>query len=122
MMQQLTCAGGHSWQTEAGAHAETVAQICPACGAPGRPNPIAIGGLERSWKWVKRRPAAAALVGVSLAVLLLLVGVWASFTMRLREERDRARKDWGRAEANLDRAMRALDQVLTEVAEEPLAN
>jgi serine/threonine protein kinase len=69
---------------------------------------------ERTLKWVKRRPAAAALIGVSaLALVSLLVGgLW--YNTLLRSERDRA-------ERNFQLALLAVDQMLTEVAEEQLA-
>ena len=82
----------------------------------------ATGRLERAWKWSRRRPAAAALIGVSLVAMFALLAAWGAFTIRVREERDLARKEHERAEANLERAMRAVDQLLTEVAEEQLAN
>jgi serine/threonine protein kinase len=69
---------------------------------------------ERALKWARRRPAAAALVLVSgLAVLTLAAGLsW--HLSRLRSERDYA-------ERNFRRARRAVDEMLTEVAQEHLA-
>jgi WD40 repeat protein len=57
-------------------------------GEPIRARPV--GTAERAVKWVKRRPATAALLAVSLlaAVALLGLGIW--FTDKLRGERDRA--------------------------------
>ncbi len=87
------------------------------------------GRAERAVKWARRRPALASLLGVaSLAVAgLLLVGAW--FNVRLRgerdiaqHERDEALRERRRAEVNVARAMRAIDQMLTEVAEEDLAH
>ncbi len=49
-----------------------------------------VGGVERAVKWVKRRPAVAALLGVMALALLLLLGGGAYFTVRLAEERDEA--------------------------------
>jgi tetratricopeptide (TPR) repeat protein len=72
------------------------------------------GTLERAAKWVRRRPAAAALLGVSLAAALALLAGGVTYSVRVRAERDRA-------EANLELAMRAVDDMLTEVAEGPLA-
>jgi serine/threonine-protein kinase len=69
---------------------------------------------ERLWKWAKRRPAAAALIVVT-TVAAATVGcglVW--HTVRLGAERDYA-------ERNFRRALSAVDQMLTEVAEEQLA-
>jgi WD40 repeat protein len=50
------------------------------------------GALERTLRWMKRRPAAAALVGVSLAALLILLGGGVLFTQQLRVERNLARE------------------------------
>ena len=51
-----------------------------------------VGPLERSWKWARRRPALALLLLVSFAAALGLLGLWASFTAKLRVERDLATK------------------------------
>ena len=55
---------------------------------PIRARPV--GALEKTWKWAKRRPSAAALVVVSgLALIALLAaGVWFNHAVRL--ERDSA--------------------------------
>jgi WD40 repeat protein len=56
-----------------------------------------VGRLERLAKWARRRPAAAALVAVSvLAGLTLLLG-GVSFTRSLQLERDATRNQWDRA-------------------------
>jgi tetratricopeptide (TPR) repeat protein/tRNA A-37 threonylcarbamoyl transferase component Bud32 len=69
---------------------------------------------ERGVKWAKRRPTAAALVLVSgLAVLLLAAGLFWHLN-RIRGERDYA-------ERNFRRARQAVDEMLTEVAQEHLA-
>src|SRR5262249_17528328 len=51
-----------------------------------------VGAAGRVLRWARRRPAVAALVGVSAAaaLALLLAGLW--FTVRLRQERDVARE------------------------------
>jgi serine/threonine protein kinase len=69
---------------------------------------------ERAVKWARRRPAAAALVGLST---LLVVGGGAEacwHVARVRAERDAA-------ERNFRRAFRAVDEMLAQVAEEPPA-
>jgi tetratricopeptide (TPR) repeat protein len=74
------------------------------------------GRWERAVKWARRRPLAAALAGVIVLAAGALLAVWAGFTVELRRERDRA-------EANFQRAMRAVDRMLTELAhEDQLAN
>ena len=49
-----------------------------------------IGRFERLVKWVKRKPAAAALVGVSLLAAVSLLAGGAYFTARLTEQVKRA--------------------------------
>jgi serine/threonine protein kinase/Flp pilus assembly protein TadD len=70
---------------------------------------------ERGVKWARRRPAVAALLAVSaLAVFSLLVGAfW--YNARVRAERDRA-------EANFDLALKAVEEMLTEVGTQKLAD
>jgi tetratricopeptide (TPR) repeat protein len=72
------------------------------------------GPWERAVKWAKRRPTAAALLVVCfVAALALLIG-GVVYSVRVGAERDRA-------EANLEMAMQAVDDMLTEVGEEQLA-
>jgi serine/threonine protein kinase len=103
-----------------------------------RDEPIAarpVGQLERAWRWAKRRPLAAALAGVSTAAVLTLLGVGLWYNARLREavreeqastaharrQQKLAETQRQRAEANLLDARRAVDQMLTEVAQSQLA-
>jgi WD40 repeat protein/tRNA A-37 threonylcarbamoyl transferase component Bud32 len=65
-------------------------------GDPVQARPI--GAWERGVKWVKRRPAAAALLGVSAAAALLLMVGGAYFTRELTQERNIARDE--KAEAD----------------------
>src|SRR5262249_26594493 len=69
---------------------------------------------ERSGKWVKRRPVWAVLIGMVVLGSLAALGggIWSD--LRVRSERDRA-------EHNCQLALRAVDEMLTEVAEEQLA-
>jgi tRNA A-37 threonylcarbamoyl transferase component Bud32 len=63
-----------------------------------------VGVAERTVKWVKRRPSAAALLGVSvLGALLLLLG-GAYFTRELARERNTARDEKATAEGEWKRA------------------
>jgi WD40 repeat protein len=55
------------------------------------------GLLERTRKWVKRRPALASLLAVSAAALLALLGGGVYFTSELQAERDTAQ--WERDQA-----------------------
>jgi tetratricopeptide (TPR) repeat protein len=83
----------------------------------GRP----VSAAERALKWVRRRPALAALALICVLAGLGLVagGVW--HDVRLRAERDRAEANYQRAEKNFERARLAVEEMLTEVAEEQLA-
>jgi tetratricopeptide (TPR) repeat protein/tRNA A-37 threonylcarbamoyl transferase component Bud32 len=73
-----------------------------------------VGRLERAAKWVRRKPAAAALVLVSVLAAggLLGQGLWSY--REVRAERDRA-------EDNFRTARAAVRELLTEVAQEQLA-
>jgi serine/threonine protein kinase len=73
------------------------------------------GPIEKTTKWARRRPTMAALILVSACALgtLLAGGVW--YNARLRAARDRA-------EVNFQMALRAVDEMLTEVGEEQLAS
>src|SRR5262249_26130716 len=64
-------------------------------GEPIRARPV--GGLERALRWMKRRPAAAALLGVIGLAIAVLAAVWVSFTIRLEEQRQEAIKERDRA-------------------------
>ena len=71
------------------------------------------GATERAVKWVKRRPTAAGLIGVGCLALAALVAVWASFTIRLDEQkrtaeerRDEAIRETARADRERDEALR----------------
>ncbi|MCY3021234.1 MAG: protein kinase [Planctomycetota bacterium] len=48
------------------------------------------GAIERSTKWARRRPAAAALIGVSAVAMVTLIGGGLWYNAQLRTERDRA--------------------------------
>jgi tetratricopeptide (TPR) repeat protein len=73
------------------------------------------GAWERAIKWGKRRPAWAAVLLISSLALVswFAGGLW--YQARLRAERDRA-------ETNFLMARQAVDQMLTEVAEEQLVH
>jgi tetratricopeptide (TPR) repeat protein/predicted Ser/Thr protein kinase len=95
-----------------------------------------VGIWERTWKWCRRRPAAAALVAVStlLVLGLMLGGVGYARLEKQRadfeteraneavELRLRAEAERHRAEEHFDDARDAVDQMLTRVSEERLAH
>ncbi len=57
-------------------------------GEPIQARPV--GLAERAFKWARRRPAAAALVGVTVLAALGLLGGGVWFTLKLRDEKARA--------------------------------
>jgi serine/threonine protein kinase/tetratricopeptide (TPR) repeat protein len=79
------------------------------------------GLRERLVRWVRRNPSRAALLAVVVvAVLAVFAGVvW--YNVHLRAARDRLRAARDRAARNAALALRAVDEMLTEVAEEDLA-
>ncbi|HBI42807.1 MAG TPA: hypothetical protein DDY78_08105, partial [Planctomycetales bacterium] len=89
-----------------------------------RPTPA----WERAWKWARRRPLAAALVGVSILFALSLAVGGVAFGKyeqlqvaekgRLMDNEKRAHE---RAEHNFDSARSAVDEMLTSVGQQRLA-
>jgi serine/threonine-protein kinase len=88
-------------------------------GEPIRARRVGIG--ERTVKWAKRRPAAAALVVVSCLMVLSLLGVGLWYNARLRAERDRSDVARDRAEASEAETRAVVDEMWTEVGEQQLA-
>jgi eukaryotic-like serine/threonine-protein kinase len=80
-------------------------------GAPIAARPASVG--ERVWKWAKRRPAWAALIGVVVTAVCALTLLGVSWSVQVRAERDRARH-------NLEVARRAIDELYTKMASERL--
>ncbi len=73
-----------------------------------------VGLVERTRKWARRKPTAAALVLVStVAVLVLLLGGWFSFA--------RVSQALQASERSFDRALRAVELFLAQVGEIDLA-
>jgi serine/threonine protein kinase len=95
-----------------------------------RPTP----GWERALKWARRRPALAALAGVSIAAILVLVAVVLVSNARLQRQvehtearRQEAQRHFEEAQAQrqaavakLRKAREAVDRMLTRVGEERL--
>jgi serine/threonine protein kinase len=87
-----------------------------------------VSWFERLLKWVKRRPAVAALLGVSVAAVLCLIalGAWsyAEIEDALEQteiQRDAATRQGQRAERNFDQARKAV-QRLMRVAKDKLSH
>jgi len=72
------------------------------------------GILRRSWKWARRRPAAAALVALAILSACLLLGGSLWYSAQLRRESIHTR-------ANLEKALQAVEAMLTRVGDERLA-
>jgi tetratricopeptide (TPR) repeat protein len=92
-----------------------------------------VSAVERGVKWVRRRPALAALAGVTLLAVVALFVVGFAFNLRLQRERDyalaqrdeteRAREEVERqrnqARANFRLARQAVDEYGKKAAEDP---
>jgi tetratricopeptide (TPR) repeat protein len=82
-------------------------------GEPIRARPV--GRRERLAKWVRRRPATAALVAVSaLALVALVLGLW-RHNASLRAERERA-------DASYQQARNTINQILARLKDKPLTD
>ncbi len=76
-----------------------------------------VGVVERLWRWTNRRPAAAALIGVtSFAALGLLLGSL-YYNARLNTALLNEKEQQAKAELNFQKAREAVDQMLTRVGE-----
>jgi serine/threonine-protein kinase len=85
---------------------------------PIRARPASV--WERLWKWARRRPAQAALVGVTVAAVVAVLAVVLVGNVRLREQRNLAEERRRQAVANLKMARAAVDRLLTQVSTEKL--
>jgi serine/threonine protein kinase/tetratricopeptide (TPR) repeat protein len=79
------------------------------------------GLLSRSVKWMARRPAVAALMGISVLAVLSLLGVSLWYNRALGRKVAETEQQKQRAEENFQMALAAVDEMLTEVGEEQLA-
>ena len=89
-----------------------------------RPTPA----WEIALKWVRRRPAIAALIGVSGVAAALLIGTLAISNVRIGHEKNRADENYHlaearrqAAEASLQTALDAVERMLTRVGSPQLA-
>jgi serine/threonine protein kinase len=82
----------------------------------GNGEPIAarpVGMAERLWKWAKRRPAPAALIGVSVVAAVVLAVGGVIWSIQVRAERDRAQH-------NFQVARQAIEDLYVKMASERL--
>jgi eukaryotic-like serine/threonine-protein kinase len=70
--------------------------------------------LSRAVRWSRRKPAAAALLAVSVLAVIVFLGASQAYNRVIKAERDRA-------EQNFRVALGAIDEMLTEVGETDLA-
>lgn len=63
-----------------------------------------VGALERSWRWARRRPVAAALAGSSVVAGLAFVALLVAGSVLLRDERNEALKQESIARGNATEA------------------
>ena len=90
----------------------TARELAEDLGADLRGEPVRarqVRTWERGWKWVKRRPALAALMGVTMLMVLALVGGGVSlfYGGQLQDQRDIAQRERRNAEEERDRAVSA---------------
>jgi tetratricopeptide (TPR) repeat protein len=74
-------------------------------GEPIQARPV--GWVERGLKWVKRQPAAAALVAVIVLAASCLLGLWAYFTASLAERNQKLFEEQGKTQQALTRSQTA---------------
>ncbi len=81
-----------------------------------------VGHIERARKWIKRRPAAAGLIGVlTVGVLALSIGGWwSAYTQK--KLRDEADHNFKLAEENFKEALASVEGFLDEVGSVDLAD
>jgi serine/threonine protein kinase/tetratricopeptide (TPR) repeat protein len=78
-------------------------------GVPIQARPV--GRLERSWRWAKRNPRVAGLLGLVISLVATgVVGSWVA-TYRIGQERDGAKEQ-------LELAVEAYDQLVSQVQEQ----
>src|SRR5262249_1620449 len=83
-------------------------------GEPIRARPVS--AWERAAKWVRRRPAAAALLAMGGLMLVAGVVAWGLFTARLKDEKDRADEQRAKADRNAAEARRETDEAKRQAA------
>lgn len=80
------------------------------------------GLATRTWKWAKRHPASAALIGVSVLAATGLAALGLVYNTYLRSALQEARSEQVRADGNYQLAFKAVDQMLDRVGFAQLAD
>ncbi len=80
------------------------------------------GRLEHAWRWCRRNAAVAVLTGVVATLVVAAVAGLAISNLTIARERDEARRQRRRAEANFAQARQAVNDYLTKISEERLLN
>jgi tetratricopeptide (TPR) repeat protein len=88
-------------------------------GEPIRARPAPV--WERLIKWARRRPLAAALAGVSSLAVVAVVATLTISNVRISQEKQRAQDNYRVAQANFEKALDAVEQMLTRVGHDRLA-
>jgi tetratricopeptide (TPR) repeat protein len=86
-------------------------------GEPIKARPI--GAWGHAVKWARRRPAAAALIAVSVLGGAALLMTLVLSNVRIAREKAQAERQRERAEANLELARQAVDDYITKVGQDP---
>ncbi len=81
-----------------------------------------VGRLERLLKWVRRRPVPAGLAACCAVLALSLVAGGLVYNVRLRQALVLAEQERDRARAYRQRMLKTVDELLTQVGDERLAD
>jgi tetratricopeptide (TPR) repeat protein len=84
-------------------------------GEPIQARPIAT--VERVWRWCRRNQRVAALVATASFLLVLVAVVSTGAAFWIAAEHARAERQRAQAQANLEQALKAVDEMLTQVGE-----
>src|SRR5205823_2743798 len=99
--------------TSAGALADDLRHFL--AGEPIVARPIAT--LERIWRWCRRNQRVAALLATVFFLLALVAVVSTVAAFRIAAEQARVEQQRTQAQANLEQALKAVDEMLTQVGQ-----
>jgi tetratricopeptide (TPR) repeat protein len=84
-------------------------------GEPIQARPV--GNTERLWRWCRRNRRVAALIATVSFLLLLIAAVSTGAAFRIAAEQVRTETQRAQAQANLEQALKAVDEMLTQVGQ-----